>query len=114
MHDIDFSTREILFHSIMANSYARIEIIGTEFVPIGNVTDAAMLTFMQKHAINPKAQMEEIVQLDFIPFTLDDKISSSIVEHPKSSDVARIYTKGAPEFVIQKCTCIIDKSGDVV
>jgi magnesium-transporting ATPase (P-type) len=46
-----------------------------------------------------------------IPFSTIRKRSITAVRHPDQEDLIRIYIKGAPEFIIGKCSRTFDADG---
>lgn len=46
-----------------------------------------------------------------IPFSSDRKRMTSIVDYKNDKTTFRIYTKGAPDILLDKCTHFIDSTG---
>lgn len=76
------------------------------YVPVGNPTDVGFIRFLQEadvpvHEIIKKklGKIETI-----IPFSPIRKRSVIAVRHPDMNDIVRVYVKGAPEYIMDKCT----------
>jgi len=98
--------RKILLHSIVINSTAfEGEEDGTTFV--GSKTETALLSFAKDRlgmgTVNEERSNFKVVQV--IPFDSRRKCMVSVTE--LSKDTYRMYVKGAPEIILDKCTRII-------
>ena len=98
---------QLLIESILFNSDARIEMDDKAFyVPVGNGTDVGMIKFLQ----DAEVAVHDIIKKKFgriesiIPMSPDRKRQLIAVRHPDMDDIIRIYVKGAPEKIIDKCT----------
>jgi magnesium-transporting ATPase (P-type) len=97
---------KLITESILYNSDARIEMDDKAFyVPVGNGTDVGMIKFLQ----DADVPVHDIIKKKFgrietvIPLSPDRKRQTIAVRHPDMDDVVRIYVKGAPEYIIEKC-----------
>jgi Ca2+ transporting ATPase len=98
---------QLLIESILFNSDARIEMDDKAFyVPVGNGTDVGMIKFLQ----DAEVAVHDIIKKKFsriesiIPLSPDRKRQLVAVRHPDMDDIIRVYVKGAPEKIIDKCT----------
>ena len=46
-----------------------------------------------------------------IPFTSVRMMVTTVVRHPNNEDLIRVYTKGAPEYVLKCCVHYFDEEG---
>ena len=46
-----------------------------------------------------------------VPFSTIRKRSVTAVRHPDRDDIVRVYIKGAPEFIVEKCSRTYDVDG---
>jgi magnesium-transporting ATPase (P-type) len=49
-----------------------------------------------------------------IPFSAIRKRSITAVRHPENDELIRIYIKGAPEYIVHKCTRTFDVDGKTI
>ena len=76
------------------------------YIPVGNGTEVGLVKFLQDaevpvHEIIPRKLNKIVAQ---IPFSSDRKRSVVALRHPDLEDTIRVYVKGAPEYIINKCT----------
>jgi len=80
----------------------------------GNATDAALLkfseAFLMAHSSSIAKELKKVDELASIPFSSKLKYALKIFTH---GDEARTYIKGAPERVLDRCTKIMRKDGQV-
>jgi magnesium-transporting ATPase (P-type) len=75
------------------------------YVPVGNGTDVGMIKFLQ----DADVPVHEIIKKKFgrietiIPLSPIRKRQVIAVRHPDMDDIVRIYVKGAPEYIIDRC-----------
>ena len=98
---------QLLIESILYNTDARIEMDDDAYyVPVGNGTDVGLIRFLQDANVAAheiiKKKLGRIVTV--IPFSPVTKRAIIAVRHPDLEDVIRIYVKGAPEYILDKCT----------
>lgn len=98
---------QLLIESILFNSDARIEMDDKAFyVPVGNGTDVGIIKFLQ----DAEVAVQDIIKKKLgrieciIPMSPERKRQLIAVRHPDMDDIVRIYVKGAPEKIIDKCT----------
>lgn len=75
------------------------------YLPNGNGTECAMLSFLQFNGHSIQDQIKEKVGRvkTVIPWTPERKIETTVVQHPEDEDLYRVYSKGAPEVLLTKC-----------
>jgi magnesium-transporting ATPase (P-type) len=98
---------QLLIESILFNTDARVEMDDKAYyVPVGNPTDIGFIRFLQEadvpvhDVIKEKLGRIETV----IPLSPIRKRAVIAIRHPDINDIVRIYVKGAPEYIIDKCT----------
>jgi magnesium-transporting ATPase (P-type) len=86
------------------------------YVPVGNPTEVGLIKFLQDAEI----PVHDIVRQKLgrieavVPFSTIRKRSVTAVRHPLKDDTVRIYVKGAPEFIVPKCSRTFEVDGRVV
>jgi len=98
---------DLIKESILYNSEVRIEINEDAFyVPVGNGTEVGLAKFLQDAEIPVhdliKKKLGNIETT--IPFSTIRKRSVVAVRHPDMEDIVRVFVKGAPEYIVPKCT----------
>lgn len=100
--------------SIVFNSQSYIEMTENSFYePVGNGTEVSLIKWLQEAEIpvHTVMSMKEGRVLAQVPFNSELKRSIIAVQHPELIDKVRIYVKGAPEIVIQKCANYYKSAG---
>lgn len=105
---------DIVKESILYNCEARIEMDDRAYyVPVGNGTEVGFLRFLQDAEIpihdDIKKKLGRIEAV--IPFSSQRKRSVTAVRHPENDNLVRVYVKGAPEFIVSKCSRTFDIDG---
>lgn len=83
------------------------------YQPVGNGTDIAMIRFLQDAEVPVQEQIQkkhgniEAV----IPLSPIRKRQVTAVKHPEMEGVIRVYVKGAPEYLLHKCTRTFKENG---
>jgi magnesium-transporting ATPase (P-type) len=77
-----------------------------KYVAVGNGTEVGLVKFLQDAEIPVheiiKKKINKIEAI--IPFSSIRKRSVVAVRHPDLEDTVRVYVKGAPEYIVHKCT----------
>lgn len=68
---------------------------------LGNPTEGALLLWLDKEGVDPRALKEECKVLEELPFTTQRKYMATLVETPQGQRI--LYVKGAPEIVYSLC-----------
>ena len=108
------STIELIKEGILFNTETRIEMDDNAlYRPVGNGTEVGLVKFLQ----DAEVPVHEIItrKLDKIvaqiPFSSIRKRSLVALKHPDLEDTVRVYVKGAPEYVLNKCQYTIGEDG---
>lgn len=105
--DIDAETKQLVIDGILYNCTAKIEMSeNAMYVPNGNGTECGMLKFIQNngHAVQDLIKNKVGRIKTFVPWTPKRKMESTAIVQPGDDGTVRIYAKGAPEVLLQKCT----------
>jgi P-type Ca2+ transporter type 2B len=76
----------------------------------GNMTECALLQFLVKKNLPYVAKDKDTPYLRF-PFNSEFKFMASIWQNPNNKNLFRIYVKGAPEKLYERCSYIHTKNG---
>ncbi|TQS38534.1 hypothetical protein Golomagni_00959 [Golovinomyces magnicellulatus] len=102
------SIKQILTQSITANTTAFEGQVEGTISFIGSKTETAMLTFARDYmgmgSIDQERSSIKVLQL--IPFDSGRKLMGVVVQ--LDDDKFRLYVKGAPEIILQKCSVSLD------
>lgn len=111
---INTETVELIKESILYNSSCNIEMNENAFyVPVGNATEVSLCKFLQDAEI-PVHEMIRKKDGNILfeePFSTIRKRSLVAMRHPDLEDTVRVYLKGAPEMVMNKCTHFFGPTG---
>lgn len=94
---------EFLLGSVLCNE-AMVKEVDGKFKPFGNPTEVALTVLGQKAGIIREELLESMEIVRTLPFTSNRKMMSVIV---KNSDNYFIYTKGAPDVLVEHSRGII-------
>ncbi|MFP4498775.1 MAG: calcium-translocating P-type ATPase, PMCA-type [Vulcanimicrobiota bacterium] len=89
------------------NSTAHIEKKDDEYMPIGNVTEAALLGMLKDHGIDYEELREKHKVVRQIPFSSERKKMITIIGSGQEKEKLLCLTKGAPEVVLENCSSIL-------
>mmetsp|Transcript_33196 Transcript_33196/g.41064 ORF Transcript_33196/g.41064 Transcript_33196/m.41064 type:complete len:362 (-) Transcript_33196:1345-2430(-) len=110
---------ELISESIIYNSTAFIE--GGENGSVketsGNVTEVGMIKYLAQSKINVERMIEQRAKNQIVfklPFNSKRKRSTMVIKHPSQAGMVRVFVKGAPEIIIEKCTKYIGQRGETV
>lgn len=104
--DIDEATKQLIIDGILYNCTAKIEMSeNAMYVPNGNGTECAMLKFIQNngHPVQDLIKNKVGRIRTFVPWTPKRKMETTAILQPGDDGTVRIYAKGAPEILLQKC-----------
>jgi len=104
--DIDQETKQLVIDGIIYNCTAKIEMSeNAMYVPNGNGTECGMLKFIQNNGHPVQDLMKNKVGRvkTFVPWTPKRKMESTAILQPGDDNTVRVYSKGAPEVLLQKC-----------
>ncbi len=76
--------------------------LGEGLETIGDPTETALLDFVLQNNVWIAEQVRQRKRLGEVPFDSQRKLSTVAIEHP-SGDGARVFVKGAPDVLIDRC-----------
>jgi len=111
------SVVELVKDCIIMNCDARIEMSSdAKYTPEGNGTEVGMLRFLQQNNIEVQDLLakrhREGEHECSIPFGPVRKRQVEVIRPYKGCEYVRVVVKGAPEYVIQHCTSILNSDGE--
>ena len=96
---------DFIMGAVLCNDSTIKEIDG-EFVPFGNPTEVALTVLGQKVNVVKKDLLENIEIVRTLPFTSSRKMMSVVI---KTNSGYKVYTKGAPDVLVEKSFGILNK-----
>jgi len=100
---------ETLRAGVLANE-ADARITGPEGEPLGDPTEVALLVAAAKGGIEPERTREEHPEVALLPFEPELRYMAVVVE---DGNRYRIWMKGAPEAVLERCDRMLTEEGAV-
>lgn len=100
--ELSLDTIDRIKDSILFNCEARVVMDSTNYIPVGDGTEVALLKFLQDAEI----PIHILIQRKFgkikaiFPFSSAKKYSAVALENPENPDMISIYIKGAPEYIL--------------
>ena len=94
----DVSEHDALAQSIALNTTAE---LGEGGAGIGNPTEIALLTWLQKHGVDYQTIRNNATTIAQLPFSTENKFMATVAELGSKK---YIFVKGAPEIVMNFCT----------
>lgn len=100
----------LLAECVIFNSTAFVEFEGSRRVVKGNATECGLINYFLGSSVGVDTLLEHKgsseQQVFEIPFDSNRKMATSVVLH-HATKKHRVFVKGAPEFVIKKCTRVL-------
>lgn len=96
---------DFIMGAVLCNDSTIKEIDG-EFVPFGNPTEVSLTVLGQKVNVVKKDLLENIEIVRTLPFTSSRKMMSVVI---KTNSGYKVYTKGAPDVLVEKSFGILNK-----
>jgi len=106
---------ELISESIVFNSTAFIETGEGGKTTSGNVTEVGLIKYLTQSKVNAEKlieQRENNEVLFRLPFNSKRKRCTTVVRHPSQAGKVRVFVKGAPEIVIDKCVAMLGQRGE--
>ncbi len=94
----EVSEHDVLALSIALNTTAE---LGEDGAGIGNPTEIALLTWLQKHGVDYQTIRNQATMIAQIPFSAENKYMAIVAE---VGGKKYLFVKGAPEIVMNFCT----------
>ena len=112
------NSSELITESIVWNSTAYIETLenGAKETT-GNVTEVGLIKYLTQSKVNTEKLIEQREKNEIIfklPFNSKRKRATTVIKHPSQAGKVRVFVKGAPEIIIEKCVKFIGQSGSIV
>lgn len=111
---INTDTVKLMEEGIIYNSSVNIEMNEDAFyVPVGNATEVSLFKFLQDAEIpvHEIIRKKEGLVLYEDSFSTIRKRSLVAMRHPEIEGIVRVYVKGAPEIVLDKCSHFFGPTG---
>ncbi|RLN96730.1 hypothetical protein BBJ28_00015893 [Nothophytophthora sp. Chile5] len=111
------ATTLLLCEGVALNSTAELlpradgEDADTLRLALGSQTEGALLAFVESCAFDYQAARTNVPVRRVLPFSSERKRMSVVVSLPDAADRWRVYTKGAPELVLARCTKLRTRAG---
>lgn len=83
----------------------------------GNVTEVGLIKYLTQSRVNTERMIEQREKNEVIfklPFNSKRKRATTVIRHPSQAGKVRVFVKGAPEIIIQKCVNYIGQHGDIM
>jgi Ca2+-transporting ATPase len=97
--------------AVLCNN-AQISQAGDTWLVHGDPTEGALIVLAQKAGLDYGLIREEFPRVHEIPFSPERKKMSSVHKSPHGKLI--VYSKGAPELILDCCSSIMTASGDIV
>ena len=110
---ISTNVKEILGYGLSLNSDANPIRKGASFEQIGNKTECALLEMSYNLGYNFEEIRREVKSINSVPFSSARK-RMSVIYNLEKKNQHYIFSKGAPEILLESCTRYINKSGTIV
>lgn len=94
----EVSEHDVLAQSIALNTTAE---LGEDGAGIGNPTEIALLTWLQKHGVDYQTIRNQATMIAQLPFSTENKYMATVAE---MGGKKYLFVKGAPEIVMNFCT----------
>ena len=112
------NSSELITESIVWNSTAHIETNENgQKETTGNVTEVGLLKYLTQSKVNTERLIEQREKNEIIfklPFNSKRKRATTVIRHPSQAGKVRVFVKGAPEIIIEKCSNFIGQRGDIM
>ena len=107
---------ELISESIIYNSKANIELKenGSKETT-GNVTEVGLVKYLTQSKVNTERMIDQREKNDIIfkiPFNSKRKRATTVIRHPSQAGKVRVFVKGAPEIIIEKCVSYLSQRGE--
>jgi P-type Ca2+ transporter type 2C len=80
--------------------------------PLGDPTDAALLVLALKGGVDPERLLADAPRTDEMPFSTSERLSASMHASPDDHGTRRVYAKGAPGAILDRCSRWAGSDGD--
>jgi len=100
---------DLINEAVLYNCSARLE----AGIPMGNCTEKGLLHFLldQNVDVDKMLKDKESAIMDFIPFSSRRKRATTAIRLPHDKNTVRVFSKGAPEIVLEYVDNFTDKAG---
>ena len=103
--------KHLIAEAFAVNSTAELETLEKQSSrPIGNVTEGALLLWLDKENLNYATYRKQFDLQQRIPFSTQRKYMATLGTSPLNKEPV-LYVKGAPEVILSKCDRILSEDG---
>ena len=94
----------------MSNTDVQIQSGDVEYKPAGNAIEVAMINFLSDYQFDVRECIKQrnLQHRGVANFPFDQKLKMKTWCRKINEDTVRVVTKGAPEYVLTKCTNVVN------
>jgi Ca2+-transporting ATPase len=81
---------------------------------LGDPMEGALLVLAAKGGLIKEQVKEQLPRIAEIPFDAEHKFMATFHRQQRQGDDIKVFIKGAPEVLLEKCASMLDKDGNVI
>ena len=109
---------ELITESIIYNSTAYIETRDSGAKETtGNVTEVGLVKYLTQSRVSTDKMIDQRDKNEVLfklPFNSKRKRATTVIRHPSQAGKVRVFVKGAPEIIIEKCVSYLGQRGELL